>query len=203
MMNTIEDVSFSPCLVSGQGLYQIIPKEGQTLRISALSAVTPKASYYHFVDGKFYRCLGGAKQEYEGVCCKMVAKRSWTFVAHAIVYENANADGLLPKERAPQVRIGYISLSLAAYRELSTCLDGGPPPFDCDLLYKKNGTFDFVPASRVPRWRVIEPEITHAIAPYLDGSKLLEKLGHVLTEAQWAAKEWSKRIATAGIAEEC
>jgi hypothetical protein len=102
------------------------------------------------------------------------------------------------------VRVGYVSLSRLAYTDISTCASGEPAPLDCDILYrKKNGSFDFVPASRVARWRAIEPEITEAIAPYLNGSKLVEKLGRVFSEAQWAAKEWSKHVTTATAAEEC
>ncbi|MGB8440015.1 MAG: hypothetical protein WCE26_11535 [Candidatus Acidiferrales bacterium] len=166
------------------------------MRISVLSAVKPKASFYHFLDRKFYRCLGGQRSDFEGICCKIVPKRSWTFVALAIVYLNASTDGSLPKERKPSVRLGYVSLSRLTYRDISTCLDGEPAPFDCDILYsKKNGTFDFVPASRIARWRTIEPKIIEAIAPYLDGSKLMEKLGHVLTEAQWTAVSQPKLVA--------
>jgi hypothetical protein len=101
MMNTVEDVSLDHCHVSGQGLYQIIPKEGQALRMSVLSAVKPKASFYHFANGKFYRCLGGQKRDFHGVCCDKVNKRSWTCVALAVLHENADVDGKLPKERAP------------------------------------------------------------------------------------------------------
>ena len=165
-------------------LHQIRPeKGGETLRIAILSSICkPRSSHYHWHRNSFYRC-----NTEEGCppapCCKI--RRSWTCACLAMVYLSADSDGRLPKDADIRYRIGYISLSENAARQVKECAHEAR---GCDLLYSKtDGYYSFHRARRIPAWKGSPQaaKVEQDAGIWSDGKKLEEKLGKQLSDTEW------------------
>jgi hypothetical protein len=155
-------------------LHQICPKkEREVLRIALLTHICkPKKTFYHWHRDKFSQCntLGDGPI---APCCKI--RRSWTCVCLAVVYLSAGPDGRLLTGPDIRFRVGYISLSENAVRQVKVCVSEAR---GCDLLYTKtNGYYSFRRARRAPAWKS-SPQAAKIEADaglWADGKKLSDE----------------------------
>jgi hypothetical protein len=168
-------------------LHQISPREGQILRVSPLiQIVNAKSSYYHWHKRAFYRCNSPKEPDPKNpsLCCEKSA-RSWTCVSLALLYLNASPEGKLAKGAAIKFRIGYIGCAPQPWEQVKAALVKYPD--GVDFLYTKDDYYNFEAVAHPPRWTASpqREEVIAAVAPWLDGVKLTEKLGKKLTDEEW------------------
>jgi hypothetical protein len=183
---TIAEIEFGTDLGGGElsPLHQICPKkEGETLRIALLTQFCkPKATYYHWHRNRFYRC-NTEKDGPIAPCCEI--RRGWTCVCLAVAYLGTDPDGKLRKGPDIRYRVGYVSLSENAFRQVKVCVRKAR---GCDLYYSMTeGYYSFSRARRAPAWK-LSPQAAKVEAEavrWADGEKLREKLGRVLTNPEW------------------
>jgi hypothetical protein len=165
-------------------LHQIRPeKEGEILRIALLTQFCkPKATFSHWYRDHFYRC-NAEKDRPVAPCCEV--KPSWTCVSLAVVYLSADPDGRLRIGADINYRVGYVSLSESAYRQVKVCTKEAR---GCDLLHAKTeGYYSFRRARRIPAW-TLSPQAAKVEADarcWADGKKLEEKLGKKISDTEW------------------
>lgn len=179
MNSTTEfDVTFDDKSFTAAGFTQLKPDLGRSIVVSFLGKM--KASHYHWLkkSKKGYRCSGDGCP-----ACKAGITQSWSAVALAVAYTDRDTG-----------EIGYVPLSRAAYREVSS-LNGGKRPDgthgvnDCNVTVHWDGVhFSFTSDSGPARWtqsaalrKVVEEAKTSREIGRLLGSKRYEKL----TDLQW------------------
>jgi len=164
-------------------LHQICPRNGETIRVAFLNDVCkPKAAFYHWHRGGFYRCNSKVDGP-QAPCCKI--NRSWTAVCLALVYLDSNPAAKLKEGDEIRYRIGYVGLARTAYAHVSEFLNESN---SCDLYYAKDGGgYSFRGAARIALWRKSQQveRILSEAGRWSDGTKLTSKLGTKLTDEQW------------------
>lgn len=185
------------------GLDIIRPDSGKTVRFALLTQyVPPKRALNHYIEKKgSFRCLSTETQQ--GICCEKLGESQPQIVALVLQYTNANektgryekgADGNLP---AIQYEIRFIRLSRAGFRKISQLVEGDEDqkvnPEDIDIIMThaaNNKGYEYAKISSA-RWKknpALVAEVAAAVKPFVDGKKLVSKLGKKVTALEMRAQ---------------
>jgi len=143
-----------------------------------------------------YICL--ATPEGQGICCTKLAEDGrYHVIAPAVEYTNADPkSGVYPKGYTGpiEVKVGFVDLSRANFRSLSTLPEEGTSIYDYDFVMALNGNkYEFGVKSRKPRWRLnadAAAAVQEAVKKMFlidNGQKLFKRLGKPISLIQWKA----------------
>lgn len=202
-----EDVEFGDeDLMKKEGLQKLLPDKGKVVRAAILDFVKPKKGHNHYIESGekkgTYRCLSvrDAKGNItkQAACCDKLGDADMVIVALCVHYTNApdkdgkyviiKEDGKSKYKDPMEFDIKWIKLSRSGYRTLS----GLPPEemtvYDIDFTISwrnANGSgglnYNF---SNKARWKssaAIVEQVKEAAKPYLDGKRLTQKIGKLVS----------------------
>jgi len=185
------------------GLDKVNPEKGKTIRFALLTDfLKAKAAYTHYIEtGEkkgSYRCLRPTKGivTEQFICCNKLDESYLYVVAPVLLYTNADQKGGLPVDanKTPIVewKVGFVKLGRGVFRTISELPNEdsedatGKVPvemLDIKMTRLANNKFEVKRVNRNAVWRR-NPELVTAvkaaIAPFLDGKKLEQKLGKKL-----------------------
>jgi hypothetical protein len=189
----VADVDFgdTTLLSKPDGLPLFRPSRQYNIRFALVEALKPKKTHVHYLEGQklSIRCVSTDPGEVEGICCTRLGDPELRIVALAVRYQNADVQGRLDKEIIPELEVGYLRLSRANFRSISSLPDEGSTVYDLDIVMsmRKSGVgYDFTTIARTPRYLVagLEAAVKAMCKPYLDGAKLVSKLPPIRSEAE-------------------
>lgn len=182
------------------GLELIRPDKGKTARFALLTNyVPPKAVCNHYIKGKgTFHCLD-AENKAE-ICCTTAGQKESQPQAVALALQYTNADPRTgryskgPDGHYPPIQwtLGFVRLSRSGWKRVKNLPEEESRPEDIDITisHRDNGIgYDYTKAS-VARWKRnpdLVKEVEAAIKPFLDGKKLLAKLGKRISKLEYKA----------------
>jgi hypothetical protein len=183
MSDTNYDVEFSG-KYAGAGFTQLKPpRDGGSITVSVLGK-NRKAGYHWLPNkSKGYRCNND--DDGNGACpaCAAGLTRSWSCVALAVQYTSPTS-----------LQVGYLALSIKAFRELSTILEKN---IDRNITLTNVGSgFSFETRPGVAAWRAndqMQRDVEQALASEFIEQLLMSKLYEPLTNEEWTRVLAGKR----------
>jgi hypothetical protein len=196
---TTDDVEFGDEeLMKREGLMKLLPEKGKTVRASILSFVKPKKGYSHYIPQKgTFRCLSARDAKGNvlepAVCCEKLGDADMIIAGLVLHYTNApTTNGKYVSTKGPDGKtlpvllewdIKWIKLSRSGYRAVSALPPEDMTVYDIDFTIAwrnaQGGGFNYNYASKA-RWKLnpeLAAEVEAACKPYLDGKRLVDKLG--------------------------
>ncbi len=139
------------------------------------------------------------------ICCEALEEPTMRVNVLAVIYNNTNNAGRLPKGVAPEVTVGYIRLSASNHQTITNMLPDGVEPSQIDIIMSKakrlGYEFSLPSPGSTPRYveAGLREEVMQSAAKWMDGQALVKRLGKELSRLGW--RMLLKHLG-AGVAEE-
>ena len=181
----------------GDGLPRVRPAKGEAKRFAFLPFMKVRFGKTHYIEGVGKRrCLTKADSPHLEYCCEKLGKEGALYL-EALVIEYTNADhktGRMEKNCPIEWQIAYLEMSRSNWESIKKLPSEDESLKGVDLIMTHDTSrafgFAFNKISSHARWKAnpaLAKEVEEAASPFLDGEKLIKKLGKELSLIEWQA----------------